>query len=388
MAILSGKCDPKFTDVRTLLKHAISAGDELGASIVVNIDGEEVVDLWGGFIDTERSKPWEEDTIVNVWSSTKCLTSLTVLKLVEQGVLDLEEKVATYWPEFAANGKENILVRHLLAHASGLPGWEEPITQEGVCDFDAATDALARQRPWWEPGTASGYHPVTFGHLLGGLVRKATKGTKTLSQLAAEEIAGPLGADFQIGASKKDWPRVSPIYPPTSITAAAGTIPPDSIAFKVFMNPLPDGEFANTETFRLAESGANNGHANARGMNRAMSAITLGGIARGVRILQPETVELIFKEQYNGLDLTSGNQIRYGIGFGLVGEAGTKGMGIDDFVPPGKICYWGGWGGSMIIMDLSRKLTITYAMNKMYDAGLGSENTKKYVRAIYRALGV
>ncbi|KAI0152717.1 beta-lactamase [Xylariaceae sp. FL1272] len=384
MTTVKGKCDPKFEEIRTLLENAIASGDELGASITVNLDGEEVVDLWGGFVDTERTKPWAEDTIVNVWSSTKCLTSLTVLKLIEQGVLDLEERVSTYWPEFGAHGKADIRLRHLLSHQAALPGWDEPITSEETLDLEAAADKLAKQAPWWEPGTRSGYHPITFGHLLGMVVRKATG--RPLKEVVAQEIIGPLGADYQIGALEKDWPRVSPIYEPADLDANQ-LMEPGSLSARTFLNPTPNAAFANTEAWKRAEMGATNGHTNARGMNRTMSAITLGGTVRGVQILKPETIDLIFKEQYQGPDATVLAPMRWGIGFALRGstEGQTQSL-LDPFVPVGKICYWGGWGGSINIMDLDRKITITYAMNKMYGSVLGNKNTWAYVQAVYKAL--
>ncbi|KAI0867998.1 beta-lactamase [Hypoxylon argillaceum] len=389
MAVINGKCDPRFQEVRSLLEQAVASGDELGASITVNLDGEEVVDIWGGFVDKERTKPWNEDTIVNVWSSTKCLTSLIVLRLVDQGLLDVDAKVSKYWPEFAANGKQDILVRHILAHTSGLPGWETPLTAEEMCDLDLASAMLAAQAPWWEPGTVSGYHTISFGHILGTLVRRATGG-KTLAQIAAGELAGPLRADFQIGAAEADWPRVSPIYAPEAPTGAAAAPEPGSVRARTFGNPPlhASGDFANGEVWRRAELGACNGHANARGMNRIMSAIALGGTTRGLRVLGPETIEVIFKEQAKGVDLVMNELLRFGIGFGLRGEEGDAESTLDKFVPPGKICFWGGWGGSLVIMDLTRKLTITYAMNKMHNTAIGNVNSIKYVKAVYKAFEV
>ncbi|KAI0098669.1 beta-lactamase [Nemania sp. FL0031] len=379
-----GKCDQKFQEVRSLFEAAVASGSETGASIAVNIDGEDVIDLWGGFVDTERTKPWNEDTIVNVWSSSKCLASLVVLKLVDQGIVDVDEKVSKYWPEFAANGKENILVRHLLSHTSGLSGWEQRVTGEDVCDLEKAAGLLAEQAPWWEPGTATGYHSLSMGHLLGMLVRKATGGEKTLKQIAAE-IAASVDADFQVGAAEKDWPRVSTIYAPTDFGDMPAP-PPGSLREKTFTNPPLDGAIANTEMWRKAELGAANGHTNARGMNRIMRAITLGGTTNGVQVLKPETVDLIFREQAKGLDLVIGVPNRFGIGYGLRGEGDEVEAAIDGLVPKGKICFWGGWGGSLIIMDLTRKMTITYAMNRMYNGLMGNVNGAAYVTAIYKAL--
>ena len=166
MAKVQGTCDDRFAEIRQLLQANIDNEKELGASITINIDGKEVVDIWGGYSDTDRSKPWEKDTITNVWSTTKTVTALAALVLIDRGLLDPNEKVAKYWPEFAANGKENIEVRHLLSHASGLSSWQEPVTFEDIFDREKSAALLAAQAPWWTAGTATGYHSITFGNLV------------------------------------------------------------------------------------------------------------------------------------------------------------------------------------------------------------------------------
>ena len=170
-------------------------------------DGETVVDIWGGTIDDDGT-PWAEDTIINVWSTTKTMTFLTALLLADRGELDFHAPVARYWPEFAANGKEAIEVRHLMAHTAGLSGWEEPIEEADLYDWEKATSLLAAQAPLWEPGTASGYHALTQGYLVGEVIRRVTGGT-TVGQLFAKEIAGPLGADFHIGTGPEHDHRVA-----------------------------------------------------------------------------------------------------------------------------------------------------------------------------------
>src|SRR5215218_9221253 len=211
MAEVHGSCDDRFSGVREALARNLEA-DELGASIAVDLDGETVVDLWGGYRDAEHTTPWAEDTIVNVWSTTKTVLNLAALMLVDRGVLDPFSPVAKYWPEFAANGKENIEVRHLMSHTSGVSGWEQPFVAEDMYDWNTSTSRLAAQAPWWEPGTASGYHANNQGHLVGEVIRRITG--KHLKQFVAEEIAGPLGADFQIGAVEADWGRIAPVVPP------------------------------------------------------------------------------------------------------------------------------------------------------------------------------
>src|ERR1700678_1002847 len=207
-----GVCDERFEAVRGALVRNLDSGEELGASLAVDIGGDLVVDLWGGFRDQARTVLWDERTITNVWSSTKTVTSLAALMLADRGQLDVDAPVAAYWPEFAANGKQGVLVRHLLSHASGVSGLDQPAVVEDLYDFQKATSRMAAQAPWWKPGTASGYHALNYGHLVGELVRRISG--KTLRQFVAEEIAGPLGADFQIGAAESDWARIPAVVPP------------------------------------------------------------------------------------------------------------------------------------------------------------------------------
>jgi CubicO group peptidase (beta-lactamase class C family) len=178
--------------LRELFAAKLESGEELGASLVFNIDGEVVVDLCGGWADEARTVPWTENTITNGFSTTKSMTSLAALLLVDRGELDLEATVAKYWPEFAVNGKAGIKVRHLLSHTSGVSGWEQPITLEDMYDWDKSTALLAALAPWWEPGTASGYHALNYGYLIGEVIRRITG--RRLGEFFAAHIAGPLTA--------------------------------------------------------------------------------------------------------------------------------------------------------------------------------------------------
>src|SRR5215510_539916 len=163
MADIHGICSEEFSGVREVFGRNLDTGADIGASAAVFIDSEPVVDIWGGFFDAARTRPWERDTIVNMFSTTKTMTTLCALILAGRGALDLRAPVATYWPEFAAAGKARIEVRHLLGHTSGLAGWVAPMTLADILDYEKATRLLASQEPWWEPGTAAGYHPITFG---------------------------------------------------------------------------------------------------------------------------------------------------------------------------------------------------------------------------------
>lgn len=337
MAQVQGTCPDKFAALKRVFQEQLDSGNEVGASIAVNISGEEVIDLWGGYKDVERKQPWSKDTIVNVWSSSKVVSALAVLILIDQGKIDAFEKVSKYWPEFAQNGKENVEVRHFLSHSSGVSGWEEKVTPELVCDVPQATAMLAAQPLWWEPGTASGYHMLNMGHLLGELVRRVSG--KPLKQFIAEEIATKVDADFQLGAPESDWDRIAPVIPPPPMTIDFSAIPQDSAAFKTFTNPGMDANVVLKDFWRKSEVGAANGHSNALGLNRCASIVALGGTVNGKQFLSQKTIDLIFQEQVNGTDLVIGQPLRFGIGFGLP----TDGLAAEWFPKSERICFWGGW---------------------------------------------
>ena len=336
MAHVKGHCDPRFESLRTFLGQNVASEDELGACICVNIDGENAVDIWAGYTDEERNKPWEQDTIVNFFSISKTVTNLAVLMAHDRGLLDVHEKVSKYWPEFAENGKEDVLIKHILSHSSGVAGWEQPITLSEVCDVQASTAKLAKQAPWWKPGTASGYHSLNQGHLGGELIRRVTG--KSLKQFIAEEIAGPLGADLQLGAAEEDWTRISTLIAPPSLLTGR-ELDKDSIAVKALTGPAGDVPFSLGPEWRGAEVGAANGHGNARAVARVLSTISLGGEVDGVRLLSPKTIDLIFEEQTSGMDLVLGKPIRFGIGYGLPNET------VPWLREDGRTCFWGGWVG-------------------------------------------
>ena len=380
MGLVNGRCDSRFKQIRDIFEANVASGDELGVSIAIDIDGEVLVDLWGGWRDEARTQPWEHDTIVNVWSTTKTVTSLAMLMLVSRGDLDLFSPVARYWPEFGAAGKEAVEVRHLLSHSSGVSGLDQPAVIEDLYDWETSTSRMAAQAPWWEPGTASGYHACNYGHLLGEVLRRIT--IKRLKQFVAEEIAGPLNADFQIGASITDAKRIAPIIPPPPLPIDLESMDPTSPAVRTLMGPPVDAAAANTAAWRAADMGAVNGHGNARSVAQILSAITLGGQVGGTRLLSPDAIELIFEEQSDGVDLVLGVPLRLGIGYGL------PKMDLLPYVPTGRICYWGGWGGSVILMDLERRMTFAYMMNKMGPGIIGSDRAESYLRPAYAALNV
>jgi len=340
-----------------LLEQNIADGTERGASVCVIRDGEVLADLWGGWADLDQTVAWERDTIVPVWSISKVMTNLAVLVLVDRGLLDVEAPVATYWPEFAAGGKESVTVAHLLAHASGVSGWAAPVTVEDVYDWERSTAMLAAQEPWWTPGSAPGYHLLNQGHLVGEVIRRITGDMP--GRWFAREIAEPLGADFHIGLAAEHDHRVSPVSPPKMLEIDNSVVTPDGVTIRTFTGPFLHASEANTERWRRAEVPAANGHGNARSIARVQSLISHGGEVDGVRLLSAETIERILEPRADGTDVVLNLPTRFGLGWHLP---------LPEMMPSvasGRRCYWGGLGGSVVVNDLERRATIAYAMNRM-----------------------
>jgi CubicO group peptidase (beta-lactamase class C family) len=374
--MIDGFTTPKFDSLKTAFAANFEAGNDVGASVAVIHRGEVVVDLWGGHSDVTKTTQWQRDTLVNVWSSTKTMTALCMLLLVDRGLLDVDAPVAKYWPEFEANGKGNVLVRHIMAHTAGLPGWDEPVDASVLYDWDKACGLLAAQATWWEPGDGSGYHAVTQGYLCGEVVRRITG--KTLGDFFAAEVAGPLGADFHIGTNAAQDHRVVSVIPPTS-GSIDSVLPPDALlARRALGNPGLAAENSFTIPWRRAEIPAAGGHGNARSMAIAQSPVSHGGSVFGQKLLNPETMDVIFREQCNGTDRVLLMPFRHGIGYGLPGEMMP--------VPSQKVCFWAGWGGSLVINDLENGFTFAYAMNRMLDGTSGDLRGAGLLFALYGAL--
>lgn len=356
---IQGTCDERFEAVRAAFQQNFDQGLDIGASVAVYLEGEPVVDLWGGHLDEARTVPWERDTLTNVWSTTKTMTNLCALVLADQGEIDLHAPVVTYWPEFKANDKERIEVRHLLSHTAGLSGWEEPLEAADLYDWEKATSLLAAQAPWWEPGTASGYHALTQGYLVGEVVRRVTG--QSLGTFFAREVAGPLGADFLIGLPAGDDARTTRVIA-QEVPILDQAVLNNELVVKTFTNPQISPQITWEAPWRRAEIPAANGQSNARGVGAVQSIVSNGGEARGVRILSERGVRAIFEEQSNGTDLVLGAPIRFGNGYGLANE----------LLPIGpNACFWGGLGGSIVISDLDYRVTVAYVMNRMETGLLG-----------------
>ena len=283
MVDISGNCSDGFGAVKDAFAANFADNDDVGASVAVTINGEVVVDLWGGHQDRAGTTPWEKDTIINVFSTTKTMSCLSLLVLVSRGLVDVDAPVERYWPEFGQAGKGNVLVRHLLSHTAGLPGWEVRLEGHDLYDWDRVTGLLAEQATWWEPGTKSGYHGVSQGNLVGEVVRRVDG--RSVGRFFAEEIAGPLDADFHIGLGAEHDHRVALVIaaPPLVYGSADGSVQPDrnSIPYRA-SNPRLVAEQSWEIPWRRAEIPAAGGHGNARGVAMAQS-VAMGSTRRATR---------------------------------------------------------------------------------------------------------
>lgn len=374
---VQGLVHDKYAGVRTAFEANLDSGADIGASFCATVEGETVVDLWGGFADEARTRPWERDTIVNVYSTTKTMTALTALLLADRGELDFDAPVARYWPEFAAAGKDAIKVSHLMSHSAGLSGWKEPMVKEDLYDWDKATSMLAAQAPFWEPGTAPGYHGLTQGYLVGEVVRRITG--KSLGTVFREEIAEPLGADFHIGLPASEDARVADLIAPPPAEAGLGAGPRSELQANMSDNPPLEVAETRTRAWRGAEIPAAGGTGNARSVAEVQSVLANRGVAKGKRILSEAGCRKALELQIEGPDLILGIPARFGMGFGLAGGAVP--------LPNPNTIYWGGYGGSLVIVDMDARTVFAYAMNKMAGATTGDMRAFSLAMAMWEALG-
>lgn len=317
-----------FERVREEFERNLAERGDIGAGVSVTVGGEPVVDLWGGWQDAARNVPWGRETIVDVWSLGKAVTAIGLLRLVERGKVELDAPVAKYWPEFAQAGKVRLPVRYLLAHSAGLPAVREPLAPGlNLTDWNAMCEALARQEPWWEPGTAFGYHTNTFGFLVGEVIRRVDG--RGVGQFVREEISGPLGVDFLVGFGAEEDHRVADWVPYVAPAGEESQRPwlerdpatldgIDLCRILAYRNPpgRPDGD-VNSRLWRAAEYPSTNPHSNARALARIFGALASGGGADGYRMLGPETIEAGRTIESDGEDLILGRPNRFGLGFQL-----------------------------------------------------------------------
>lgn len=375
---MSGGCflAPGFEAVGDAFAANFADGLEVGASFAVVHDGRLVVDLWGGHADKARTRPVARDTLMNIWSVSKGVTATCIALLVEWGELDYEERVARYWPEFGANGKDRVTVAQLMAHQAGVPGVRETITVEDYYEHDRLAGLLARERPFFEPGSTLGYHTLSLGTLADEMIRR-TDG-RTAATFFAEEIASPLGLDIHMGVSEADAARVAemigpaetaPVDPPPVLNEAA--------AHASMANPALDAEWANTLPWQKAGLPAGGISANARSLARLFALLANGGSLDGTRLLSAATMAAATRERVAGIDQCIGNDRRYGAGYAL-NSHGRMG-------PHPSAFGHGGWGGSMAFADPAATLGIAFVVNQMRtgDVNAIDRRLKRLLGAVY-----
>ncbi len=374
---IHGHCDDRFAAVAEEFEKNFTERGDVGASFAATLEGEFVVDIWAGHADAQRSRPWQQDTIVNVYSTTKTMAALCALMLADRGALDLDAPVSKYWPEFAANGKAGVKVKHFLSHSAGLPSFERKMSADELYDWQTCITLLAGQAPLWEPGKHSGYHAITQGYLIGEVVRRITG--NSLGSFFRDEVAQPLGADFHIGTPREQFPRIADLIPARQ-AAPAMTLDPDSIAAKVFANLDLAPATTRTDGWRMAEIPAANGHGNARSVVRAQTALVNSGKAFGVELLSAAGCRRVLEEQTSGADLVLGFPLRFGMGYGFA---------EDLLMSPSKhAAFWGGAGGSTIVVDFDERLCFSYVMNQMTANIVGDPRGGSLGEAVYRSLGI
>jgi CubicO group peptidase (beta-lactamase class C family) len=369
-----GHAHDRYAGVRATFEGHLASGEDIGASFCATVEGETVVDLWGGFADAARTRPWARDTIVNVYSTTKTMTALTALLVADRGELDFDAPVARYWPEFAANGKADVKVRHVMSHSAGLAGWKETVSTEDLYDWEKATALLAAQAPFWEPGTAPGYHALTQGYLVGEVIRRITG--KSLGTVFREEIAQPLGADFWIGLPGSEDHRVAELHPPPPAPRDPNAT---ELQRNMWDNPVIDVSATRTRGWRGAEIPAAGGTGNARSVAEIHAILANGGVAKGKRFLSEAGCRKALELQVEGRDLILGAPARFGMGFGLAG-------GVVPLPNPNTL-YWGGYGGSLVIIDMDARTTFAYAMNRMMNTTQGDMRAFGLAMAMWTAMG-
>jgi CubicO group peptidase (beta-lactamase class C family) len=380
---VEGENARRFARVRAAFEKNFATG-EVGAALAVTLDGELVVDLWGGHRDAARSKPWQRDTIVNVYSTTKGMTAICANRLAERGALDLDAPVASYWPEFAQAGKSEIPVRWLLSHRAGLAAIREQIPKGGQYDWKFMTEALAAEKPWWDPGTSHGYHALTYGYLVGEVVRRIDG--RTLGTYFREELATPLGLDFWIGIGPELDARVADMIPappsppgvPNPFAAAAQN--PDSLVGRAFANPVVEAGAVNSRAWRGAEIPAANGHGTARGLARIYGALAREGELDGVSVLTPAQIARANTQQSFGRDeVLAPLHTRFGLGFFMTQPMIPFGPNPRSFGHPGA-------GGSIAFADPDARLGIAYVMNQMQIGLAGDARGFGLISEVYEAL--
>lgn len=377
-----GDYDPAFRSVVDAFIENYAVEEEIGSATSLLVDGTKVVDIWGGYRDQARSLPWESDTIVCMMSVAKGISGIAFNILIDRGLVDPDEPVAAYWPEFAQNGKEGVLVRHVLDHTAGLPVVLDPLWKGAIFDCDAIVAALEKQAPIWEPGTTAAYHIHTQGNILGEIVRRVTG--KRYPQFIADELIKPLGLDYRIGGlTDADMARCAELVPTVEGTLfARKDSEPDSLLAKGFWQhpDEPINVTLNSNGWRQSEIASANGHGTARSVATIYGTIARGGSLGDVTIMKPATVRDMLVEQHNQTEKMQNRPYHQGRGI-LLNTPESVWMGPN----PHSFGHHG-FGGSIGMGDPDGKLGFSYACNKMHARGDNGPRARRILEAIYRVI--
>jgi CubicO group peptidase (beta-lactamase class C family) len=384
-----GECDKEFDEVRVQFERNFAERGEVGASVAVTVDGRSVVDLWGGTARQQTGEPWLRDTVVVVWSSTKGATSLCAHMLADRGELDLDAPVARYWPQFAAYGKDEILVRMLLNHQAGLPALRDPLPPGAFYDWELMTTRLAAETPFWRPGFQHGYHGLTFGFLVGEVVRRVAG--KTVGAFVRDEIAAPLGLDFQLGLPEQDEPRVAhvisqPPPDPEHLSPMEAQVfgDPSSPTFLMLANTggyMDPGE-CDSRAAHAAELPSTGAVTNARGLAGLYRVLANGGAP----LVSEAAVRRMAAVESAGVNATILLPTRWSSGF--VKTVDNRRFGPDQSIRYAEEAFGHpGVGGSVGFADPVARMSFGYAMNR-HGAGAGlNDRGQSLIDAVYRAMG-
>lgn len=364
---VAGTCDPAFAAVEAAFRENFRSRDEVGAALCIRVDGKTVVDLWGGHRDAARQQPWLQDTLVNAYSVGKGLTAMLALSLVERGELDLDEPIVRLWPEFGVEGKGDTTLRMILAHRAGLPGVRKPLDEGAMLSWSTMTEALANQAPYWEPGSAHGYHVNTFGFLVGEpIVRRLGV---PFAVALEERLTGRFAADFHIGLQPSEHGRVAELiqmkFPPNANAndlmmshLATGDPETDAMLRATYMNPsgLSGFGYVNREDWRLASIPSTNGHGTARAVAELYDLFLNRDVSQGGLVgagLRDEAL----RSHSDGVDRVLGKPSRFGLGFQLSQPSRPIGgcdSGFGHF----------GYGGTLGFADPESGVAFGYLMNR------------------------
>lgn len=361
VSTVDGSSDAAFVGVRDAFAAGFADGLELGASLSISVDGRNVVDVWGGHLDADKTRPWERDSLVCVFSCTKGVVAIATMWAVERGFVDLAAPVASYWPEFAAEGKGQLPVQWLLTHEAGLPAISARMPPGSLSDWEAMTTALAAQAPWWEPGTAHGYHGVTYGHLIGEVLRRATG--RTCGELIRDELASPLDIELWMPVPRDLDGDVADLVVEMS---PDGTFfdawdPKTSLGPRSFGNPPDsnDPSHCMTEQWRRAEIPSANLHSNARGLDRLYAVLAVGGTSDELTLASPALVEEFGRCHVSGEDRVMELPTAFGLGFEHTIPEWRFGPGAHTYGHNGN-------GGSLGLVDPDAGVSLGYAMNRLW----------------------